>query len=129
MKVFSYRKLKAWQKARKLSVLTYNITKSFPDGEKFGLISQITSCALTISSIISKKDKVRFTKIPFSSSLELLNQSILSNDLEFLSDEIYKEIRIELSEIAVMLDGLYKSQIISKTIELKNTSTHKLFSS
>jgi len=118
MKQFSFEKLKVWQKARQLSIMIYKSTKKIPDEEKFGLISQMRRCSVSISSNRaegtrrhSPKDKARFTEIAFSSALELLNQSILSNDLEFLEDELYKKIRAEITEIRAMLDGLYKSQI------------------
>lgn len=120
MKLFSFEKLNVWQKARKLSILIYNATKTFPNEEKFGLISQMRRCSASIVSNIaegtgrhSAKDKARFTQIAFSSALELLNQIILCNDLKFLSDENYKNIRADITEITAMLDGLYKSQINS----------------
>lgn len=117
-KLFSFEKLKVWQKARQLSVLIYSSTKTFPDNERFGLISQMRRSSVSISSNIadgtgrrSPKDKARFTEIAFGSALELLNQAILSNDLELLSDDNYNAIRLELTEITAMLDGLYKSQL------------------
>lgn len=82
MRVFSVEKLNVWQKSRQLSVTIYNATKEFPSEEKFGLISQMRRCSVSISSNIaegtgrhSSIDKARFT------------------------------------EITAMLDGLYKSQI------------------
>jgi len=120
MKLFSFEKLKVGQKARQLSILIYKSTKTFPDEERYGLISQMRRCSVSISSNIaegtgrhSSKDRARFTEIAFSSALELLNQSILSNDLEFLPDEHYLKIRKDITEITAMLDGLYKSQINS----------------
>ncbi|MDO5972523.1 four helix bundle protein [Flavivirga aquimarina] len=117
MKTFSFEKLSVWQKSRKLAVKTYKLTKLFPDDERFGLISQMRRCAVSISSNIaegtgrhSAKDKARFTEIAFSSALELLNQIIISNDLELLSNEAYKNVRQDISEITAMLDGLYKSK-------------------
>jgi len=99
MKLFSFEKLKVGQKARQLSILIYKSTKTFPDEERYGLISQMRRCSVSISSNIA--------------ALELLNQSILSNDLEFLPDEHYLKIRKDITEITAMLDGLYKSQINS----------------
>ncbi|WP_303318744.1 four helix bundle protein [Flavivirga abyssicola] len=117
MKIFSFEKLSVWQKSRKLAVKIYKLTKNFPEDERYGLISQMRRCAVSISSNIaegtgrhSAKDKARFTEIAFSSALELLNQIIISNDLEFLSNEEYENIRQDISEITAMLDGLYKSQ-------------------
>lgn len=118
MKIFGFEKLNVWQKARELSMVVYKETKSFPDDERFGLISQMRRCGISISSNIaegtgrhSNKDKARFTEIAYSSALELLNQTILSNDLGFISEESYLKIRQEITEITAMLDGLYKSQL------------------
>ncbi|RMB58494.1 four helix bundle protein [Dokdonia sinensis] len=118
MKIFSFEKLNVWQKSRKLSIKIYKSTAQFPAEEKFGLTSQMRRCSISISSNIaegtgrhSPKDKARFTEIAYGSALELLNQAIISNDLEFLSLENYKEIRREITETTAMLDGLYKSQI------------------
>lgn len=118
MKIFGFEKLQVWQKARNVSVLTYKYTKDFPADEKFGLISQMRRASVSISSNIAEgtgrhsyKDKARFTEIAYGSALELLNQAILCNDLDFLSKLHYLELRQSISEITLMLDGLYKSQI------------------
>ena len=118
MKIFSFEKLIVWQKARELSKVIYKTTKHFPEDERFGLISQMRRCSISISSNIaegtgrhSSKDKARFTEIAYGSALELLNQAILSNDLEFLSDENYREIRSYFTQITAMLDSLNKSQL------------------
>ena len=120
MKIFSFEKLKVWQKSRKLAVKIYKQTKFFPKDERFGLVSQMRRSVVSISSNIaegtgrhSSKDKARYTEIAFGSALELLNQSIISFDLEFLEKEDYLEIRNDISEITAMLDALRKSQLNS----------------
>jgi len=127
MRVFSFEKLKVWQKSRDLSATIYTLTKSFPKEEQFGLVSQMRRCVISISSNISEgtgrqtgKDKARFTQIAFGSALELLNQLILCNDLEFISDENYKINREKLTEIMAMLDGLQKAQLRPSTHKLLN---------
>ena len=118
MKIYSFEKLTVWQKSRKLSFVIYKVTKAFPKEEIFGLTSQMRRSAISISSNIaegsgrhSAKDKARFSEIAYGSALELLNQIILSKDLEFVSNENYNEIRSEIEEITSMLDSLYKSQL------------------
>ena len=118
MKLFSFEKLIVWQKSRGLAITIYKLTKTFPDDERFGLISQMRRCAISISSNIaegtgrhSNKDKARFTEIAFGSALELLNQVILSYDLEFISKENYELVRTNITEITAMLDALRKSQL------------------
>lgn len=118
MKVFSFEKLIVWQKSKILTVFIYKITKLFPDEEKFGLVSQMRRCAISISSNLAEgsgrnqaKDKARFTEIAYGSALELLNQVIISNELDFLSATDYNTIREQLTEITAMLNGLRKSQL------------------
>lgn len=117
MRVFSFEKLIAWQKGRELAVLIYKTTKQFPKDELFGLTSQMRRCSISIASNlaegsgrISFKDKARFTEIAYSSSLELLNQLILSNDLEYVNEKEYTHIREKVLEVNMLIDGLYKSQ-------------------
>lgn len=118
MKIISFEKLDVWQKSKSLAVEIYKIIRSFPDEEKYGLVSQMRRSVVSISSNIAEgngshnsKDKARFSKIAYSSKLELLNQSILSHDLGFIKVDKYKMIRSEVSEITAMLDGLRKSQL------------------
>lgn len=113
MRVFSFEKLVAWQKARELALVIYKITKQFPKDELFGLTSQMRRCAISIASNLAEgsgrvsfKDKARFTEIAFSSSLELLNQIILSNDFEYINDTDYIKIREKITEVNMLIDGL-----------------------
>ena len=127
MKIYSFEKLLVWQKAIKFNVIIYKTTSLFPKEEIFGLTAQMRKCSVSISSNIaegsgrhSAKDKARFTEIAFGSALELLNQTIISRDLGYLSNENYNAIRNDIEQITSMLDGLYKSQL--KNLESKNTT-------
>lgn len=118
MKQFSFEKLIVWQKSKDLSINIYKITTSFPNEEKFGLISQLRRCSISVASNLaegsgrnSTKDKARFSEIAFGSLLELLNQLIISNELKFLSEENYKYLRIQMEEISRMINALRKSQL------------------
>lgn len=98
MNQFSFERLAVWQDSRELSKSIYQITKTFPSDEKYGLVSQIRRSAVSVSSNIvegsyrnSNKDKFNFMNIAFSSLMELLSQIIISNDLEYISDnEMFK---------------------------------------
>lgn len=57
------------------------------------------------------KDKARFTEIAYGSALELLNQLILSFDFEYIEEQKYIEIREKITEVTVLINGLYKSQL------------------
>ncbi|WP_262711621.1 four helix bundle protein [Echinicola soli] len=50
----NYKEFKVWQKAIKVIVDVYRITRFFPTEEKFGLISQMRSCGVSVASNISE---------------------------------------------------------------------------
>ena len=117
MKVYSFEKLECWQQARKLAVWTYSNTKNFPPEEKFGIISQMRRAAISIASNITEgtsrktmKEQSHFSTISYSSTIELLNDFIISNDLMFLSDEQYKEGSLLIEKQTMLIAGLLKSQ-------------------
>ena len=118
MKTFSFEKLIAWQKARELALEIYKITKLFPKDELFGITSQMRRCSVSVASNLAEgsgrnsiKDKARFTEIAYGSALELLNQLILSFDFEYIEEQKYIEIREKITEVTVLINGLYKSQL------------------
>ncbi|MCF7568523.1 four helix bundle protein [Sabulilitoribacter arenilitoris] len=113
MHTYSFEKLEVWKEAIKLATNVYNYTKEFPNEEKFGLISQMRRCSVSVSSNIAEgtarltnKDKAHFMTVAYSSALELLNQTIISKELEFISEENYKNIRFEVESITNKINAL-----------------------
>ena len=120
MYVFSFEKLKVWQEAIDFSIKVYGITKNFPSDEKFGITSQLKRASNSISaniaegtSRITNKDKAHFSTIAFSSTMEVLNHIILCNKLDFITDEIYNDLRNRVYKISNMLNALRKAQLSS----------------
>jgi four helix bundle protein len=118
MKTYSFEKLLVWKKSRQLAVSIYKTTKEFPKEELFGMTSQMRRCGVSIASNIAEgsgrqtfNEKARFTEIAYASALELLNQLLISLDLDYLKEEDYIKLRTEIEEITFMLDALRKSQI------------------
>jgi four helix bundle protein len=117
MKTYSFEKLDVWQEARQLAVKIYKLTRDFPEDERFGLVSQMRRCSISISSNIAEgtsrysgKDQIRFYEIAYGSLMELLNQLIISCDLLMLTDEHLKEVRIDIDGIAHKLTRLSDAQ-------------------
>lgn len=86
----------AWQKAMDLTVLIYEVTKSFPNDEKFGLISQIRRCSSSIAANIaegqgrrSSKEFQHFLSNARGSLLELDTHLELSFRVGYLNKEQY----------------------------------------
>ncbi len=122
MELFNFEKLETWQLSRKLVGFIYQITKSFPEEEKFGMTNQLRRASISISSNIaegnsrfSAKDKSHFTEMSYTSLMEVVNQLILSNDLKYISDEKLEELKLFISPLASKIIGLYKYQRRSKS--------------
>ena len=116
MYTFSFEKLNVWQDSIKLVKDIYEITRGFPEMEKFGLNSQFRRSSVSISSNLaegttrdSKKDKRRFITIAFGSTMETLNQLIVAKELDYISEESYLAIRKEIEKVSNKLNALKKS--------------------
>ncbi|MFC1840960.1 four helix bundle protein, partial [Thermodesulfobacteriota bacterium] len=95
----NYKELKIWQKAYKLCLKIYGTTRKFPNGEKFGLISQIRRAALSVVSNIAEgygrkttTEYIRYLYIAYGSNCELETQILLSGDLGYIENVEFKEI-------------------------------------
>ena len=112
----NYKKLEVWEKSVSLVTEIYVLTNDFPHKEKFGLISQINRCAVSIPSNIaegagrsSKKEFSLFFGYALASSFELETQLIISNNLKFISDKKKEKNIEELNIIQRKIYSLMKS--------------------
>ena len=114
MKQFYFEKLEVWNETRVFVKQIYLDTKQFPDEEKFGIVNQMRRASVSICANIAEgmsrqteKDKARFINQAFSSAIEVVNFLILSNDLNYLSDDRYAALRTQLEKITNQLNSLY----------------------
>ena len=117
MKTYSFEKLESWKNARELAVWVYGITKNFPADEKFGIISQMRRAAISVASNIAEvtlrmttKDQSHFSTIAYSSTIELLNDLIISLDLGFIKADLYLMGRELIEKQTLLSAGLRKAQ-------------------
>ncbi len=84
MKRHNYKNLKIWQIGIEIVDEVFKITDAFPKEEKFGLISQISRCSVSILSNIAEgssrteKSFYHFIDISLGSSFELETQLIIA---------------------------------------------------
>ncbi len=116
MKIHNFKELLVWQKAMDLVAFTYKLTDFFPKEEKFGLISQIQRCSVSIPSNIaegsgrvSSKEFQHFISIALGSSFELETQVILAYKFNYISEQQMSEFDLLVRPVQKMSFGLYNS--------------------
>ena len=114
--VASYRDLVVWQKAMALVSAVYQLTRAFPDSERFGLTSQIQRAAVSIPSNIAEgqgrlatKEFRQFLGIARGSLKELETHLLISIDLAYASPENVHPCLGLTDEIGRMLNALIKA--------------------
>ncbi len=117
-----YKNLLIWNKSILLYRKIFNFTKFFPEEEKFGLISQIRRCSVSIPSNIaegygrlSPQSFKSFLKIALGSLYELETQMILSKDNGYFIDdnELFENI-LELKKMLFSFIKKYKFLLTSR---------------
>ncbi|MCX5781901.1 MAG: four helix bundle protein [Elusimicrobia bacterium] len=112
---FYFENLEVYKKGIKLAHDIYEITKSFPDKEVFGLTSQIRRAAVSIAlniaegSARSKKEFLHFLDISRGSVFEVVSIFDIVLKEEYVSQEIHSTIKLKLEEISKMISGLKRS--------------------
>ena len=109
-------KLRAFELADQLALLTYKQTASFPREEQFGLTSQMRRAAVSVASNIvegcareSLGDYIRFLDIAYGSVRELEYQISLASRLGFLGENGHESLRAAAVETCKVLNGLIRS--------------------
>jgi four helix bundle protein len=114
--MFNFEKLETWQEAIQFADLVYQVTRRFPDAERFGLTNQMRRAAVSISSNIaegcsrsSRTDYSRFVEIATGSVFEVVSQATIGRNQGFLSEEGYQQLYQTAEKQSRMLSGLRKS--------------------
>lgn len=94
----------------------YLITCNFPNEEKYGLVSQINRCIVSVPSNIaegssrsSNKEFAHFIKISLGSLFELETQLILSKEFGIISSEVLQVVSIKIIALQKMLTSFLKT--------------------
>jgi len=116
--LFSFEKLDVWHEARKFYKIIHKVISELPHHERYVICTQLQRAALSVSANIAEgtsrktgKDQAHFTSIAFSSLMECLNYTILSNDLNYISIEQYDELRQLIEKISNQLNALRNYQM------------------
>ena len=124
VQTFSFENIKAWQHAHTFVLSVYNITKHFPDDEKFGLTSQFRRAAISIEANIaegykkiSKADKLRFFNIAQGSIEECRDYIILSRDLSYINEKELTILYNNIETTSKLLNGYCRGILENKGVK------------
>lgn len=122
-----YKELKLWQKAIDMVTNVYKATSTFPDKERFNLISQINRAAVSIPSNIaegagrnSDREFVQFLSIAHASTFEVETQIIIAKELGYLGGEQLEFLLEKVSELQKMNYVLQRKLRNINQTEVKN---------
>lgn len=111
--VNGYQDLVVWQKAMQVVYLIYELTRSFPVEERYGLSSQMRRSAVSIPSNIaegrhrgSRKNYSQFLIIAYGSVAELETQLLIAKHLNYITTEQFNETYGLISECSKMLNKM-----------------------
>jgi len=110
---YRFEKLIVWQKAMEFCLNIYNVTKSFPKDELYGITSQlrrsVTSIPLNIaegSACKTKKEFIQFLYIALRSEYEVVTILRIAYQLNYFSISVNKELELKIAEIGKLLQAL-----------------------
>lgn len=111
-----YKKIDAWKFADDMTVEAYQLTKSFPNEEKYGLVNQLRRAAYSVPSNIaegasrsSKRDYLHFLYMARGSASEVEYFIHLSRRLQYIKDDEAKKMDEQVSKTQSCLFGLIKA--------------------
>jgi four helix bundle protein len=111
-----HRKLEAFALADALALRVYEITRAFPEHERYGLTSQLRRAAVSIGANIvegsarsTEADYLRFLTIAYSSACELEYELSLACRLGYIAPQAGGSLSMLASRTCRALRGLVKA--------------------
>ena len=108
--------LDVFKLSHSLALEIFEITKSFPEEEKFGLISQMRRAAYSVpinlmegAHRLGSKEYRQFVGIAKGSAGEIKYQLLLVKDLKYISEDRYSNFKQKHGRVSQMLTKLARS--------------------
>ena len=112
-----YKKLRIWSEGVDLVKDIYDLTKSFPQEEIYGLTSQMRRAAVSVPCNIaegsqrgSRKDFSRFLTTAKGSCAELDTQIIISHKLDLVTENVREEFSRKIDILIRSISRFRQSQ-------------------
>jgi four helix bundle protein len=107
----------AWQRADDLLIRIHCLSKTFPPDERYELGSQSRRAAFSVAANIVEgfgryppKERSQFLRIALASLAELSYCVHVARRLNYISDDLKKEIDLQMRQVSAPLRGLLRVQ-------------------
>jgi len=108
----NFKKMKIWQEGISLVQLTYKVVKTFPDYEKFNLVSQLIRCSVSIPSNIAEgtskrtdRHFIQYLENSLGSAFEWETQIIIALNEKYITIEEFNSFEEKIQDIQKMISG------------------------
>ena len=112
----THKDLRVWRQSIELVTAIYQITKTFPREELFGLVSQLRRAAVSVPSNIAEgyargtdRERLHFLRISSGSMSEIETQVMLSLNLGYITQDSYEELSENVTSVWKQLNALISS--------------------
>ena len=112
----SYRDLKVWQEGMNIAEACYQITKTFPKEELYGMTSQIRRSAVSIPANIAegygreyRAEYIQFLRIAQGSLKELETHLLLCERVKLATSQVIKPLLNRCESLGKMIRSLIRS--------------------
>ena len=108
----TFEDLEVYQAAREFRKAMYGVARGLPDGEKFGLASQVRRAAVSLTNNIAEGhgrfhylDQIRFTLQARGSLFELIDDLNVCADENYLPANVVWKLKQEASQVHQLVNG------------------------
>ena len=118
MPIQSFRDLEAWQLAMNFVVNVYEVTKTLPAEERYGLTAQMRRAAVSVPSNVSEghqlcgKSYKRSVSLALGSLAEATTQAEIALRLKYIDDETFIAITRNSARLRQVLHGLRRALVM-----------------
>ena len=108
----SFEELEVWKKSKIFRLRITAVAKTFPKEEKYRLTDQIIRSSRSISANIAegfgrfhRQENIQFCRIARGSLYETLEHIICGFDENYITEEVYQELRNQFNDVLKLLNG------------------------
>ncbi len=123
----SFTDLEVWKTGHDLVIQVYQITKSFPKDEQFGLVSQMKRSSASITANIAEgfgrqhsKEKEQFYLIAAGSLFELKDQLLIGRDVGYIGSNLFIEVAETANKCHAQLNAMLKVHRNNRNSKFEN---------